>query len=624
MGCNALRTSHNPPTAELLDACDQLGMLVFDETRMMSSNPEGLSQFADLVRRDRNHPSVFMWSMGNEEGQANTEKGLHILTAMKAVADEHDGSRPVSIAPIRAIGVGGLVECDVMGYNYMDPGAEAYHKEHPDKPVIGTETVSAVGTRGIYVTDAAKGYVGSYDPYTTTGRASAEGWWSFCNSRPWLSGGFVWTGFDYRGEPSPNEWPNISSQYGIIDTCGFPKDTFFYYQSWWTDKPVLHLFPHWNWPGMEGKEIAVWVYSNLDKVELFLNGQSLGAKEMKKDSHLAWNVKYAPGAIEARGYKGDKVVMTAKRETTGPAAKLVMTADRPQISADGEDVAMFAVEVQRCAGPHRPHHRQRSDVQGLRRRQADRHRQRRPHQSGTRQGHRAQGLLRSLHGRRPIHQDSRQHHRRGHLSRSHRIERHHRRQLRDAPSAGRGLGTRSSHRHRRHRAVAAHASARPLQPPHRSRRRRQFALHASPGRRQSHRNRRRRRHRRLLRRQRRARTHRRRQSGRQTTSPSRSATAPTPEPSTPTAWNWSEPPMPPCRCRTRPSQPARARPWDLRPMDRIRRAILPCAFRQSSPWSCIGCSADALRGLARQSKNDDAWTYRSPSSMQARTRVIDA
>lgn len=345
MGCNSYRTSHNPPTSELLDACDELGMLVFDETRMMSSNPEGLSQFANLVRRDRNHPSVFMWSMGNEEGQANTDKGLHILTAMKAVAAQLDGPRPVSIAPIRAIGVGGLVECDVMGYNYMDPGAEAYHKAHPGKPVIGTETVSAVGTRGIYVTDFDKGYVGSYDPYTTTGRASAEGWWSFCNSRPWLSGGFVWTGFDYRGEPSPNGWPNISSQYGIIDTCGFPKDSFFYYQSWWTNEPVMHLFPHWNWPGMEGKEIAVWVYSNLDKVELLLNGQSLGAKEMKKDSHLAWNVKYSPGSIEARGFKGDKQVMSAKRETTGPAAKLVMSADRHEVSADGEDVAVFAVEV---------------------------------------------------------------------------------------------------------------------------------------------------------------------------------------------------------------------------------------------------------------------------------------
>jgi beta-galactosidase len=345
MGCNALRTSHNPPTPELLDACDQLGVLVFDETRMMSSNPEGLREFEDLVRRDRNHPSVFMWSMGNEERVANSERGVLILEAMKAVATEFDGTRPVSIAPTGAIGTGGLAVCDVIGYNYMDPGAAAYHKANPGKPVIGTETVSAVCTRGIYITDQAKGYVGSYDPYTTTGRASAEGWWSFCDAQPWLSGGFIWTGFDYRGEPSPNDWPNISSQYGIIDTCGFPKDSFFYYQSWWTPKPVLHLFPHWNWPGMEGKEIAVWVYSNLDSVELLLNGKSLGSKDVKKDSHVAWNVSYVPGTIEARGYKDGKLAMTEKRETTGPAAKLVMKADRPTINADGEDVAMFAVEV---------------------------------------------------------------------------------------------------------------------------------------------------------------------------------------------------------------------------------------------------------------------------------------
>jgi beta-galactosidase len=346
MGCNSLRTSHNPPTPELLDACDELGMLVFDETRMMSSNPEGMSQFADLVRRDRNRPSVFMWSMGNEEGQANTAKGINILSAMKALALELDGSRPVSIAPTGAIGTsGGLVECDVAGYNYMDPEAEEFHKKNPSKPVMGTETVSAVGTRGIYITDASRGYVASYDPYTTTGRASAEGWWSFCNARPWLSGGFVWTGFDYRGEPSPNGWPNISSQYGIIDTCGFPKDSFYYYKSWWTQEPVLHLFPHWNWEGMEGKTISVWVYSNLDRVELLLNGQSLGTKDMKKDGHVAWVVKYAPGTIEARGYKGDKVAMTTKRETTGTPVKLVIRADRQEVSADGEDVAMFAVEV---------------------------------------------------------------------------------------------------------------------------------------------------------------------------------------------------------------------------------------------------------------------------------------
>jgi len=330
-------------------------MLVF-ETRMMSSNPEGLGQFENLVRRDRNHPSVFMWSMGNEESTAATSYGLSILTSMKELAGRLDGSRPVSIAPLGGNNMGkfGFAACDVQGYNYADPAADAFHKANPKVPVMGTEQVSAVCTRGIYVMDPEHGYVASYDPYTTTGRASAEGWWSFCDARPWLAGGFIWTGFDYRGEPSPYQWPNISSQYGVIDTCGFPKDTFYYYQAWWTPKPVLHLFPHWNWPGFEGKQIAVWVHSNLDRLELFLNGESLGAKDMKKNSHLAWNVKYAPGAIEARGYKDGKPVMTARRETTGPAAKLVLTADRGEISADGEDVAMFAVEVQDAQGRYMP------------------------------------------------------------------------------------------------------------------------------------------------------------------------------------------------------------------------------------------------------------------------------
>ena len=350
MGSNALRTSHNPPTPELLDACDELGMLVFDETRMMSSNDEGLSQLGDLVRRDRNRPCVFMWSLGNEEGMANNERGVQILSAMKARVEELDGTRPVSIAPTGAIGTGGLAVLDVIGYNYMDPQAETYHKEHPERPVIGTETVSAVGTRGIYVTDKAKGFVASYDPYTTTGRASAEGWWRFCSSRAWVSGGFVWTGFDYRGEPSPNGWPNISSQYGIVDTCGFAKDSFYYYQSWWTSKPVLHLFPHWNWAGYEGKKISVWVYSNLEKVDLLVNGKSVGVKNVPRDGHVDWTVEYTAGAIEARGLMGEAVAMTVKRETTGAAKKLLVTPDRQTLKADGEDVGMFAVEVQDTEG----------------------------------------------------------------------------------------------------------------------------------------------------------------------------------------------------------------------------------------------------------------------------------
>jgi beta-galactosidase len=356
MGCNALRTSHNPPTPELLNAADELGMLVFDETRMMSSNPEGLSQFENLVRRDRNHPSVFLWSMGNEEGAASGPHGLAILTAMKAAAARQDGSRLVSIAPNGGNDMGkfGYAALDVQGYNYADPAAEAFHKANPKVPVMGTEQVSAVGTRGIYKMDVERGYVQSYDPYTTSGRASAEGWWSFCDARPWLAGGFVWTGFDYRGEPSPYGWPNTASQYGIIDLCGFPKDSFYYYQAWWTAKPVLHLFPHWNWPGLEGQEIAVWVYTNLDRVELFLNGESLGAKDVKRASHLAWNVKYAPGAIEARGFKGGQLAMTAKRETTGPAAQLAISADRAEMAADGEDAVSISVEVRDAQGRYAP------------------------------------------------------------------------------------------------------------------------------------------------------------------------------------------------------------------------------------------------------------------------------
>ncbi len=359
MGCNSLRTSHNPPTPELLDACDQLGMLLMDETRMMSSNPEGISQFTNLVRRDRNHPSVFMWSLGNEEGTVTSAKGANIITAMQQIAMRHDGSRPTTVDGMvngepAGSGTGGLGVCDVIGYHYADPAAEAFHKAHPEKLILGTETVSAVCTRGIYITDKKKGFVSSYDPYTTSGRASAEGWWTFANARPWMAGGYVWTGFDYRGEPSPNGWPNISSQYGIIDMCGFPKDSFYYYQSWWTSKPVLHLFPHWNWPGYEGKKIAVWVFTNLDKVELFVNGKSLGAKDVKKDSHVAWNVDYAPGSIEARGFKDGKQVMTDRRDTTGSAAKLILTPDRESLSADGEDVAMFAVEVQDAQGRTMP------------------------------------------------------------------------------------------------------------------------------------------------------------------------------------------------------------------------------------------------------------------------------
>ncbi|HWB87340.1 MAG TPA: beta-galactosidase GalA [Bryobacteraceae bacterium] len=345
MGSNGYRTSHNPPTPELLDACDRLGMLVMDETRMMSSNPEGLSQLERLIRRDRNHPSVVIWSLGNEEREQGTERGFRILTTMKRLTYKLDGTRLCTVAMNGAWGKGISNVIDVQGCNYQNGDFDAYHKEHPKQPMIGTETASTVSTRGIYENDPQKGYVSAYDKNFPRWASTAETWWKIYDARPFLSGGFAWTGFDYRGEPTPYRWPCINSHFGIMDTCGFPKDNFFYYQAWWGSKPVLHLFPHWNWAGKEGQEIEVWAHSNLDRVELFLNGKSLGSQAVEKDTHLVWKVKYAPGTIEARGFKGNEQVLTAKRETTGPAVRLVLRPDRARIAGDGEDVSMVAVEV---------------------------------------------------------------------------------------------------------------------------------------------------------------------------------------------------------------------------------------------------------------------------------------
>jgi beta-galactosidase len=345
MGSNAYRTSHNLPTPELLDACDRLGMMVMDETRMMSSNPEGLSELERLIRRDRNHPSVVIWSLGNEEPEQGSERGANIVGTMKRLARRLDPTRLVTVAQNGGWGKGISSVVDVFGVNYHDKDVDGYHREHPRQPMIGTETASTVSTRGIYANDKVKGYVSAYDvnypPWATT----AENWWSIYDARPFLAGGFAWTGFDYRGEPTPYGWPCINSHFGIMDVCGFPKDNFFYYQAWWGSKPVVHLFPHWNWAGKEGQEIEVWCHSNLDRVELLLNGKSIGVQSVTKDRHLAWKVKYAPGVLEARGFRGDTQVLSAKRETTGVASGITVRPDRKQISADGEDVSMVTIEV---------------------------------------------------------------------------------------------------------------------------------------------------------------------------------------------------------------------------------------------------------------------------------------
>ena len=346
IGSNGLRTSHNPPTPELMDACDRLGMVVLGETRMFSSVPEALSQLSRLIRRDRNHPSVVFWSTGNEEHEQSTDRGARMCRTMKRLVQRLDPTRPITQAMDGGWGKGISTVLDVMGFNYKHaPEIMGFRQKFPNKPCVGTETASTVSTRGIYFNDPEKGYVSSYDvnypPWATT----TEEWWQLYDQHPWLSGGFVWTGFDYRGEPTPYGWPCISSHFGVIDTCGFFKDLGYYYKAWWGDKPVLHLFPHWNWGDSEGKPIDVWCFSNLDKVELFLNGKSLGARTIEKNSHAAWTVDYEPGAIEVRGYKGGRQVMTARRETTGEPAKIVLQPDRQKIAADGEDVSVVFVSV---------------------------------------------------------------------------------------------------------------------------------------------------------------------------------------------------------------------------------------------------------------------------------------
>lgn len=350
MGANTWRCAHNPPTPELLDACDRLGMLVVDETRLMTSTPEGLSQLQDMIRRDRNHPSIILWSIGNEEtSQQGTARGLKIALDMRRAVKALDPTRPVTAAMNHYQGYGITPALDVMGFNYHEADIEPFRKLYPDMPIVGTETASAVSTRGEYVRDEAKGYVRSYDLDAPSYALTAEAWWTLYNSKPYLSGGLVWTGFDYRGEPTPfNRWPEISSHFGILDTCGFPKDIYYYYRSWWQNEPVLHLFPHWNWE--KGQSIPVWVYANLDEVELFVNGVSAGRKTVIKDRHLEWAVSYAPGKITAYGYKNGKVVMKQTRETAGPAYRLGLTADRLTLNADGEDVAMLRAEVFDKAG----------------------------------------------------------------------------------------------------------------------------------------------------------------------------------------------------------------------------------------------------------------------------------
>jgi len=347
MGCNAYRTAHHPPTPELMDACDRLGILVITETRRMASDEAAMAELAALIRRDRNRPSVIAWSIGNEEQAIQgTVQGARIATTMVRLINQLDPTRPTTAALDQNFGDGVSPIVDILGFNYRTPLMEPYHARVPTQPILGSETGSTVQTRGEYVRDDARHIVPAYDTEHPWWASTAEDWWTFAAERPYIAGGFIWTGFDYRGEPTPfNRWPSVASYFGAMDSCGFPKDNYFYYRAWWRREPLVHLFPHWDWQGREGETIPVWVHANVDRVELYLNGRSLGSKAVVPNRHLEWSVPYEPGMIEARGFKDGKALPPVRRETTGSPAGIALSSDRNRLRADGQDVAMINVEI---------------------------------------------------------------------------------------------------------------------------------------------------------------------------------------------------------------------------------------------------------------------------------------
>ena len=349
LGCNAYRASHNPMTPAQLDICDREGMLVIDENRLAGVNDEHLRLLQKMIRRDRNHPSVILWSCGNEEwGIENTIQGTRIAAAMREHARLLDPTRPSTIA--NAGGVEMIKGLDVVGFNYiLQNDVDNRKKAHPTWKIVGTEETTGCGTRGVYFDSAdAPGHMRSMnlsaDKDGTENRI--ERGWRFYAERPWAAGCFFWTGFDYRGEPNPLSYPAHESEFGILDYCGFWKDEAWYLKSWWTDEPTLHIFPHWNLQGHEGEEIELWAYSNCDEVELTVNGKRLGRQRMPKNGHLKWKTVYQPGRVVATGYKNGKRILTETIETTKPAARVVVKADRQQIAADGQDMAVVNIEIQ--------------------------------------------------------------------------------------------------------------------------------------------------------------------------------------------------------------------------------------------------------------------------------------
>jgi beta-galactosidase len=377
MGCNAIRTSHNPPAPELLALTDKMGFIVMDEA--FDCWQKGKTKYdyhlyfdewhkrdlEDQVLRDRNHPSVIMWSIGNEIPQQADTSGYRLAIELAGIVHKLDVTRPITAAN-NDPGVKNQIiksgAVDLVGYNYHHNDLPNFHDRYPGKKFIGTETTSALETRGAYdmpsdsirrwpvpkgsaATMNADYTVSAYDNVSARWGSTHEETWKIIKKYDFLSGMFIWTGFDYLGEPTPYPWPARSSYFGIIDLAGFPKDVYYMYQSEWTNTPVLHLVPHWNW--QPGKTVDIWAYyNNADEVELYLNGKSLGVrKKTGDDLHVMWRVKYEPGTLKAVSRKKGTVVLSTEVKTAGPAAKIELVTDRRTITADGHDLAFVTVRI---------------------------------------------------------------------------------------------------------------------------------------------------------------------------------------------------------------------------------------------------------------------------------------
>ena len=341
MGANAYRCSHYPQADALMDEFDKLGILVMAETRWFSSSSSALKDLRTLVRRDRNHPSVIMWSIGNEEFYFIKDEGERIAQRMIAEVKKLDDTRPVMTANDKSpeiCTVYGL--SDLIGINYHLNLVDTIHEAYPNKPIFSSENCATGSTRGWYYgEDENHGYLPAYDRDTNEWFLGREKTWRFFMDREWHMGGFQWIAFEHRGEAV---WPRLCSQSGAIDLYLQRKDAFYQNQSFWTSEPMVHLLPHWNFEGREGEPIAVWAYTNCDEVELFLDGVSLGKKEINAVGHGEWTVAYRAGRLHVVAYRDGKIVAEDIKETTGAPVALKLRAENADdVRANGKDIALF-------------------------------------------------------------------------------------------------------------------------------------------------------------------------------------------------------------------------------------------------------------------------------------------